>query len=142
MKHIKLSPKESFEEGVFINRWAIVIRYKKPFIRWDKKHYPWKDDPQFTVTKVKPKIFLLPDEWKGHGSQQPRPQAAWNYRLKMQEKILKRFYKVLFEDELMQWCEDKKKWPKNRTYKLFRKWIDVLFVDYVTDMGAGEIIKY
>jgi hypothetical protein len=107
------------------NRHAFILKYKSPFIRWDKKLKPWREpNPRFRVAIVPPRVSLFIRKEK-------ESYESW----------LKKNYKKLFEEELFEWEQNRKQWPKNRTYNQFRKWFEITFSDFIIDEDAGKPIE-
>lgn len=107
------------------NRHALILGYKKPFIRLHKKIYPWREpDPKERIERTLPRVYLF--------------MAKKN---ETHEKWLRKNYKRLFEEELFDEIGEKKDWPKKRTYLLFRRYFDVSFSDLILDDSAGKPIE-
>nr|WP_320192364.1 hypothetical protein [uncultured Desulfobacter sp.] len=101
-----------------INRTAITIITKKPYIDWINSFEgtTGNEDPQATT-------ILIPDEYD-----------EIDY-----EVYLEKTFKTIFEDQLESWTADRNEWPSKRTYKIFRKWFDVYCSDIIWDFGDDEI---
>ena len=80
-----------------INRAAILLKYRKPAIDWINEADPYHDDPGITADEV---------------ADSPEAIETW----------LKANHQVLFERELDGWYSDPTLWPKDRSYKQFKKW--------------------
>lgn len=97
----------NYEPG-YINRSVLIITPREPFLNWvkgmEKGSLP-------LVVKPEPTIYLV----------------AEKYETKELEKWLKKNFDRLFTKEFADWYTDKKAWPVNRTYKMFREWFDVSF---------------
>lgn len=91
-----------------INRTALTIDPKQPYIDWANSF----DDngPIIDADKKLAVSILISDKYD-----------EYNY-----EKILKKNYSDIFEEELDAWMSDPNDWPKNRSYKIFKEWFDVL----------------
>ena len=50
------------------------------------------------------------------------------------ERILKKVYRRIFEEELYAWMTDESVWPEKRDYPTFRAWFDVAFHSLVFDL--------
>ena len=108
-----------------INRAALILRCKDPFVRWVNEADPYYDDPGITIERVnRERIVYLIDS-----------DAAEN----VDEWISKNFT-LLFETELDAWYADEALWPKNRNKKLFDKWFDVECHSIIFDTLGGEIV--
>jgi hypothetical protein len=103
---------------VDINRSAVLVTPRAPFLEWAEQHgngvpYPVGEDRT---------AYLLP-----------------SYDMESElEGILKHYYDLIFESELEDWMRDQSTWPKDRTYALFRQWFDVEVDSVVIDLVAGE----
>ena len=108
------------------NRHAVIINYKKPFLKWHYKLYPWKEsNPADRIENQCSRVSLfLCEDKKGH------------------EKWLKKNYKRIFQEELADHAGTKKEWPKKRTYKLFRKWLRIDFADLIFDEDRHTSIDF
>ena len=57
------------------------------------------------------------------------------------EKWLRRNFGALFEHELDAWYMDRAFWPKDHSFKVFKKVFNVRFCSIVMDPGKGSIEK-
>ena len=111
----------------FINRSAIVLRPKQPFLEWAKQ-----DDaeglaqPVFDALNREPGVYLVPD-W-----QDPDERR----------RVLEVFWPVLFDAMLNGWVTDQGLWRENRTLEMFHEWFEVQTFDSVEDLYRGEAIEY
>lgn len=122
-KVLKLKTNKNLD--LLANRHALILGYKKPFAAWYWKLFPWRDsEPDYNVKTMQPSVSLFLCEDR-----------------KDQEKWLKKNYKRIFEEELQDHTDDRKQWPKKRTYLVFRRWFDVRFSNLVLDDSAGEPIE-
>jgi hypothetical protein len=108
-----------FEDG-YINRFAIIIKAKKPFIDWINSIYPENKD-SFEMKEAN--VYLV--------------DAA----VEDIEKWLKMNYSDFFDMELEDWYADEKDWPKKRNYKMFRQWFQVDVSSMVYDTVREPIYK-
>jgi hypothetical protein len=56
------------------------------------------------------------------------------------EQFLKKKYKIIFEEELAAWMGDPNLWPKNRDYKKFKKWFEIIPSDALFVFGDDPIV--
>jgi hypothetical protein len=99
-----------------VNRNAVMIKPKQPFLDWLRKiHFP-KEPP---ALRQEPAIYLLPEYESG----------------KEAEIFLKQNFDRIFCSELWGWDLDEKNWPANRTYKMFKEWFDVKMQCLVYDIA-------
>jgi hypothetical protein len=106
-----------------INRTAVVIKPKEPFVDW-LNSIP-DEKVNFTLERISEDniTFLIP--------QYDNPEDSKNY-------IRKRF-KQIFEWELWGWIVTKELWPKKRTWNMFQEWFDIEINSEVFDLVDGEI---
>jgi hypothetical protein len=100
-----------------VNRNAIILKPKKPFIDWVNKV-----DQDEEIFMFETKIYLVDEE---------EDPEVW---------LEDNFYD-LFEKELEGGTIDEDLWPQNISFKLFKKWFKVDFSIMVYDMENGEISK-
>lgn len=107
-----------------INRAAVILRYKEPFIKWINESDPYNDDPGITAEDANDDrtIYLISDE-DGENI----------------DKWMSRNYKTLFENELEDWYTDESLWPKKRDRKTFDAWFDVECHTVIIDTLEGPI---
>jgi hypothetical protein len=109
---------EEFEDN-YIDRQAIILKPRKPFLDWINKF-----DPEDLITDLKDASTYLIDN-----------------ELFDLEKWLKKNYKTLFEMELDSWWTDQKDWPKKRTYKLFTEWFEITTSSVIYDLEHRPVSK-
>ena len=108
-----------------INRAAVILKYKAPFIQWVNDADPYKDNPGITLESENKDctVYLILEE-----------DAE-----KLEEWISLNF-EQLFESEVEDWYTDESLWPKNRNRKLFDEWFDVECHSVLIDTVDGKII--
>ena len=107
-----------------VNRGAVIIKYKEPFIQWINEADPSGDNPIKTIQNVNRErtVYLISDE------------DAENI-----EEWLRTNYTILFENELDGWYTDELLWPKNRDLQTFHNWCEVECHSLIFDMVGGKI---
>jgi hypothetical protein len=106
-----------------LNRSSFAIVPKKPFHDWlEKTFFPGKLPKTLLEENTMYLIDSLDDK-------------------KTVEKWLKKNYDQVFSNELNEWTDDQKDWPKNRTYKMFLEWFDVKICSMIYDLGTSPILK-
>lgn len=107
-----------------INRAAVILCYKEPFIRWINESDPNKDDPGVNAEELKndKTVYLISRD-----------------DVENIDRWITRNFKVLFEDELESWYTDESLWPKKRDRKTFNAWFDVEWHSVITDTAKGPI---
>lgn len=100
-----------------INRSIIIVRAKEPFLVWLNS---LPDPENLTLDEVNrdQTVFLLPEYEDDHEK----------------EKLLKRYFKQIFEEKLNGWWQDPDVWPSKRGLKAFKEWFDVEFHSLVFDL--------
>ena len=102
-----------------INRNAIVIKYKKPFLDWIAafgKPFQETGDDDYN-------IYLI-------------PEVEGDEEL---EEIILNNWDTIFHEELENWCTDKSLWPQDFSYDLFKEWVIVDYHSVVHDLGYDEV---
>ena len=108
-----------------INRAAVILKYKAPFIQWVNDADPYSNNPGITLeseNKDSTVYLILEDD-------------AENL-----EEWISLNFKQLFESEIEDWYTDESLWPKNRTRELFDEWFDVECHSVLIDTVDGKII--
>ncbi len=105
----------------FLNRAALVVRPKQPYIDWANAF----DDggPQYDPDLHQVKIFLI-------------DEAEDTRDIK---KVVRRLRPAIFEEELNSWMRDPDVWPPQRTLKVFLDWFQVEACELVLDLGKRPI---
>jgi hypothetical protein len=107
-----------------INRIAVIVRFKAPFIEWINNSDPYGTTSPITIDEANEDshVYLVDDKY------------ADNF-----EGWLRKNYKTLFENELYGWCTDPARWPEKLDLRTFRKWCTVECFTVVLDLGRGGI---
>jgi hypothetical protein len=105
----------------FLNRTALVVRPKQPYIDWADSF----DDggPKYDPDHHQAKVFLI-------------DEVADTRDIK---KVVRRCWQAIFEEELNSWMRDPDVWPHRQTLKVFLEWFEVEVCDVVLDLGKGPI---
>ncbi|MFH1767385.1 MAG: hypothetical protein ABH826_04870 [Patescibacteria group bacterium] len=108
-----------------INRGVAIIKPKQPFVDWANQlpDAQWEvlvKDFQDDCLAVLIPEYDNDEEAKRH---------------------INKMYVDIFNDELFGWCTNEKRWPKNRTRKMFWEWFDVEFHSVVIDPTEEPILK-
>lgn len=101
----------------YIDRIAIILKPKKPFVDWANKLYP--GDP------------LDEDEINTYLIDENQDVETW----------LKKKFDKIFEIELEAVHLNKKEWPQNRSYKIFNEWFHVEISTIIYDLEKTPISK-
>ncbi|NTS41154.1 hypothetical protein HRG84_09545 [Flavisolibacter sp. BT320] len=111
----------NFRPG-YINRNGFSLAPKQPFIDWMQK---LEGDSLFPVEISETPVYLL------DGKESNEAVEEW----------LKKNFDTVFRRQLESWHTDEKKWPKNRTYKMFAEWFDVKHHSMVFDLEDFPVDK-
>ena len=108
-----------------INRTAVVIKPKQPFVDWinsipgDSSNYTLEQLSEENTT------FLVPE----------------SNNIENSKNYIRNNYRVIFEFELWGWMKKEGVWPKNRNWEMFNKWFDIEINSEVFDLVDEEIEK-
>ena len=105
-----------------LNRAALILRYKQPFVDWINAvdSVPTSDDLTLAEVNQERTVFLL--EVEGD-------LAAW----------LARHHEVLFEQELNGWYTDPALRPRDRSLKTMKEWVSFELHTIVEDLGEPPL---
>ena len=108
-----------------INRAAVILKYKAPFIQWVIDADPYKNNPGITLESENKDctVYLILED------------DAENL-----EEWISLNFEQLFEREIEDWYTDESLWPKNRNRKLFDKWFDVECHSVIIDTVDEKIV--
>ena len=102
-----------------INKAAITVIPKEPFTKWvqstDAKATEISDESILSYSRV----YHVDDSLDGDDP----------------EKLSKRNFKVISEEELAGWYTDEEAWPKKMDLRLFKQWFHVKVHEVVVDIG-------
>ena len=104
-----------------INRCAVTVRAKQPFMDW-LTALPDPVKPTLELVNQDPSVYLLPEVDD----------------LSEQEDLLAEFYDLIFEEELVGWWRVEDDWPQVRTLGLFMEWFDIEFHSMILDLVEEE----
>jgi hypothetical protein len=105
-----------------LNRSAMVVRPRKPFLDWVRA-VDDEDAPEVTIDEMVPTLYLVPDY--------EDPVDA--------EKVLKKVCGEIFCRELEAWYTDEACWPRDRGLERFKEWFEIEHLELVEDVGRGPI---
>ncbi len=94
------------EYATLLNRSALIVRVKQPFIDWANAI---DDGPKAILETYEPTLMLIEDM---------EDPAEW-------KRVEKRLWKCIFEYQLANWHRDPIEWPHPRSLVMFRQWFDV-----------------
>ncbi len=105
-----------------IDRAALILKPKKPFLNWLISHDPKDKDVDLTEDQD---VYLIPDFYT------PEDFEDW----------LKNNFDLLFCDQMNHWYTDEKMWVQNRTFKMFKEWFSYKMHSMVWDTLEEPIEK-
>jgi len=110
-----------------INRNAILVAYKQPFIDWIKRAdpAPHPDQGSDDFYQEENTLYLLPEFGDA--------KEMW--------QIIEGCYEDIFANELYSWYTDEDLWPENRSFELFKEWFDIKAHSMIYDLVDDEIVK-
>jgi hypothetical protein len=97
-----------------LNRWAIIVRPKQPYIDWANSF----DGPRYDEADPEPNVYLAPGF--------AYTPDLWEW--------LKEGYPFIFEEELWLWMTQEADWPPDRDYAMFEQWFEVEVSSMVIDL--------
>lgn len=104
-----------------LNRSAITIKPKQPFVDWANKVIP--ELPTELNVLGESKTYLTNPDFDNA------------------EKHIKKYFKQIFEEELEGTWLNENDWPINRDFKTFCEWFDFEISDLVTDLSKKRLIE-
>ena len=107
-----------------LNRSALILRYKQPFVDWINTSDPSPTSRLFTLAEVNGErtVYLIEVEDEDG-------LAVW----------LRRHHRELFEEELSGWYTDPKLWPQDRSLKVLQEWCMFELHTVVLDFSDSPI---
>lgn len=108
-----------------LNRSAVVVRAKQPFLDW-----LWSVDPSsrhhmLNDVNDQPSIYLLPEC-------ESEEESA---------KALRKFCKDIFEERLNGWWRDVSVWPKDLSFRAFVRWFDYSRHEIIFDLVKAGLTR-
>ncbi len=100
-----------------INRSAVTVRARQPFLDW-LKSLPDPADVTLAEVNREPHVYLLPE----YGVDDE------------QEELLAAFHGLIFEERLEGWWTVREDWPPERDRETFKSWFDVEFHSVIHDL--------
>lgn len=100
-----------------VNRIAVIVRPKQPYADWANSFDD--DGVPYELGEQRPNCYLI-DEIDD---------------LADQTRVLRKYWKQIFEEELEGWMRFPEDWPEKRTYREFKQWFQVEIIEMVWDIG-------
>ena len=108
-----------------INRSAVIIKPKQPFVDWLNSIPNEKSDYTLERVSAENLVFLIPELYG--------PEESMGY--------VKKVYDQIFEFELFGWYTEENLWPQKRNWKMFQDWFSIEINSEVFDFVDGTIKK-
>ncbi|MHC4831619.1 MAG: hypothetical protein ACYTFT_14895 [Planctomycetota bacterium] len=110
-----------------INRAAIVLRPRQPYLEWSKKDdETGVAESAFESMHEDPTVFLLPEY------EDPDSEGD----------VLRKYWPVLFAAMLEGRLRDESMWPQDRTLQMFQDWFEVPMSSVVRDLCLDEPLEH
>lgn len=104
-----------------VNRVAISVVPKEPFMAWMRAIAG--NAPEADASADEFATIYLVDERDVFDPQ----------------KLLRKHYAMIFEEQLDSWHRDETAWPSRRTFAMFCKWFDATVAEMVWDLGKQPL---
>ncbi len=105
-----------------VNRAVLIVRAKEPFRAW-LSNLPDSEETTIKDINDDSTAYLIPE----YDDDRQR------------DRIVKKLYPIIFEEQLNDWCTDEDMWPQKRTLAMFKKWFEQDFHTVVDDLGNNEL---
>jgi hypothetical protein len=106
-----------------LNRSAIVVTPKRPFLGWLHSVDPSSLDLTLYDIGQEPMIYLV---------RECESDEEFGDRLRD-------IFPVIFEDQLAGWWTDQSAWPTHRTFDTFQDWFECRFYSLLMDLHDGPL---
>jgi hypothetical protein len=107
-----------------LNRCAVTIRLKQPFLDW-LNSLPDPLDLPLEMLNRDPPVYLLP----------------FIDLLDQQDNLLEDFHDLIFEGRLAGYWTNEGDWPEERTFEMFKAWFEFSFSSVIVDLVDGEPLE-
>ena len=104
-----------------LNRYAITVTAKQPFIEW--------------ANKLTPELPIEINFFSESHTYLTNPD------LNNAEEHIKKYYKHIFEEELESIWTDENDWPKEIDFNTFCEWFDFVISDWVQDLSIKPLFE-
>ena len=104
-----------------VNRAAVVLEPAQAYLEWARECPEALPDLTLEELGEEGTVYLIPETGAAP------------------ENWLRRNFVAMFEHELYAWYADQAFWPKDRSFKAFKKFFKVRFCSMVLDLGRGPI---
>ena len=107
-----------------INKAAITVIPKEPFVKWVQSTHPEAEETSAESIQAYSQVYLVDASVDGDDP----------------EKLIKKNFKVIFEEELAGWYTGEETWPDKMDLRLFMQWFHVTVHGIVLDIGKKQPI--
>jgi len=110
---------------LLLNRMAIVVIAKQPFLDWLHSLDPTSQDLTLNDLNEEPTVYLLP-EVDGDD------EAA---------ACVRRYCKEIVANELDGWWRERSDWPQSVTAGLFNRWFEWRYHSVILDLATRPLLR-
>lgn len=107
-----------------VNRSAIVLKPKQPFLDWLRAADPTSREVTMLDLVREPTIYLIPEC-------DTEKEVA---------EVLRELCEDIFEEQLAGWYTDTATWPRDRSYEVFCSWFDYQHHSMLVDLCDEPLI--
>ena len=110
---------------VAVDRSAIVVTPKQPFLDWLHAVDPTSSELKLADLSIEPTIYLIPE-------------------CEVPEDVVECLQDVcgeIFQDQLNGWYRVRAVWPTDRSYEMFCRWFDYRFHSVLLDLGQRSFFQ-
>lgn len=108
-----------------LNRMAVIVRAKPPFLDWLHAVDPTSHDLTIGDLNHEPSVYLLPEAESGS-------EAV---------RQVRRFCNHIVEEELDGWWRERSDWPLSLDFDLFNEWFEWRCHSMVLDLGKSPLVR-
>lgn len=106
-----------------VNRGLVIALAKEPFREW-LQSLPEPCETSIEEINEDRTAYLVPEFEDDKG----------------RDRVLKKFYEMIFEDQLADWWTREEDWPQQRDMRTFKKWFDLQFHSVVEDLVDDVLV--
>ena len=107
-----------------VNRSAVVVIPKQPFLDWLHRVDPTSVEIALTDLERDPSIYLLPE---------------CDLEAELEER-LREACEEIFDGQLNGWYRVKERWPEDRSFDVFQRWFDYRLHSVLIDLARQRLI--
>lgn len=118
-------PHEGAGRMVTVNRSAVVVTPKQPFLDWLHEADRTSGDLTLRDLCLEPTIYLIPEcetDADVHDA-------------------LRRLCQEIFDEQLAGWYNDTATWPLDRSFDIFRRWFDYSHHSVLVDLCDDDLSR-